>query len=203
METRTIDTGKAISYGWEAVKKNFWYFVGLAALVIIIEGIFNGDQDHQSLSFLSIFASSWLTAGYLTIVFHYYDNNGETLPMSQLFTQLKYFWKVLGASILLCLIICAGFFLLIVPGIYWALKYSMTINLIVDKDMDIIEAMKESANMTNGVKWPLFVFTLTCLGVVILGAICLGVGVFVATPIVWLATAYIYKNLLTTKSAGE
>ncbi len=200
MESRTIDTGKAISYGWEAVKKNFWYFVALAALTLIIQGIFEGDKDHQSLSFIGFIISAWLTAGYLKIVFHFYDHNGETIPLSQLFTQYKYFWKILGANILLCLIIGIGFALLIVPGMYWALKYSMTINLIVDKDMDIMEAMKESARMTNGIKWPLFGFMLTCLGVTILGLLCLGVGSLVAVPVVWLATAYIYRNLLVNST---
>lgn len=183
METRSVDTGKAINYGWESVKKNFWYFIALAGLVLIIEGIFNHDEKNQLFTSLSFFVAPLLTAGYLNILFHYYDNNEEKLPLSQLFTQTKYYFNILGANILLCLIIATGLLLLIVPGIYWSLKYSMTINLIVDKNMGILEAMKESSAMTEGVKLPLLMFMFACLGVFILGALCLGVGIFVAVPI--------------------
>lgn len=64
--------------------------------------------------------------------------------------------------------------------------------------MPIGEAMKKSAEMTKGIKWGLFGVGLTFLGVIILGAICLGVGLIWAIPVTWLGAAYLYRKLLNT-----
>lgn len=199
--TKRVEIGKAVGYGWDSIKKNFWYFVGIALMYSVITGITNSGDENQNWGLLGIFLSAWMTAGYLKLVISYYD--GKQLPFSDLFTQLKYFWRVLGATLLIGLIVIGGLILLIVPGIYWALRYSMTTNLIVDKDMGILEAMGESGKLTAGIKWRLLGFGFTMLGIIILGALCLGVGVLVAMPIIWLAQVYIYKNLLGKKEAKE
>ncbi len=195
MATKRVEIGKAFGYGWQGIKKNFWYFVVLAILVIGIKSIFSSEIN-PALGLVGIFVSAWLIAGYLKILFNYYDHDEKKLPLRKLFSQSKYIWSIAGGSILVGLIVAAGFILLIIPGIYWALKYSMTINLIVDKDMGVMEAMRQSAKMTSGVKMALLGFGIVSFGVFILGVICLGVGIFVATPIVWLASVYVYKKLL-------
>ena len=134
-----------------------------------------------------------MTSGYLKMMLSY--ESGKKLPFGDLFTQVKYFWRVLGATLLLGLIVVIGFFLLIVPGIYLALRFQFTLLLILDKDLGILEAMKQSSMLTNGKKMPLLGFDLTLLGVIILGAIVFGVGIFVAMPVVWLATVFVYHKL--------
>ena len=197
MKERNVETGKAFGYGWDSVKKDFWYWVGIALVVMVIQGISSDGKNNQGLGLLGLFLSAWMTCGYTKIILEYFD--GKKLDFSELFTQLKYFWRVLGATLLIALIVIGGLILLIVPGIYWGLKYLFTVNLIIDKDLSIGDAMAESAKMTDGIKWPLFGFGLTCLGAMILGAICLGVGVLVAMPVVWLASIYLYKNLAVGK----
>lgn len=198
--TKRVEIGKAIGYGWDSIKKDFWYFIGIVVMYLVITGITNGrDENQASWSLLGLFLSAWMTSGYMKLILSYYD--GKKLPFADLFTQIKYFWRVLGATLLIGLIFIGGLILLIVPGIYWALRYRFAINLIIDKDMGITEAMGESARLTKGVKWRLLGFGFVTLGVIILGVICLGIGVLVAIPIVWLADVYIYKNLLGQSSA--
>jgi len=192
---KQVETGSAISYGWESVKKNFWYFIGLAALYVAITSIpSTGKDDTAVLNFFGFIISAYLSAGMLHLVLSYID--GKTLPLSDLFTQTKYFWRVLGAMVLVFLIVAAGFILFIVPGIIWGLRYQFVLNLIVDKDMDISEAMHKSAELTKGVMWQLLVFNLAVAGVTILGALVLGVGILVAIPVTWLADVYVYRHLL-------
>jgi len=189
-----IDTGKAIGYGWASVKKDFWYFVGLALVVTIIGSIGNSWREHPShWNFINIFLSTWMLCGYTGIALSY--QAGKKLPFENLFTNLKPYWRVLGATLLLGVIFFVGFLLLIVPGVYFALKYQMTINLIIDKNMGIMDAMRASAKMTEGRKMSLLGFDFASLGVIILGAICLGFGVLIAMPIVWLAGIVVYRQL--------
>ncbi|MCX6808778.1 MAG: hypothetical protein NTW50_03885 [Candidatus Berkelbacteria bacterium] len=171
MSEKKVEIGKAIGYGWDSVKKDFWYWVGIALAVCVIEGIGSGGKGHEGLGILGIFLSAWMSSGYNKIILKYYD--GKKPEFVELFTQLKYFWRVLGAALLIGLIVMAGLVLLVVPGIFWGLKYMFTVILIIDKDLGIREAMAESAKMTAGIKFPLFGFCLASLGVMILGAIVL------------------------------
>ena len=193
MTEEKVNIGKAIGYGWDSLKKDFWYWIGITVVVCVIEGIGNGGKGREAMGLLGIFLSAWMTCGYTKILLNYYG--GKKSEFVDLFTQLKYFWRVLGATLLIGLIVIGGLILFIVPGIYWGLKFMFTVILIIDKDLGISEAMQESAKMTDSIKLPLFGFCLTAIGVMILGAIALGVGILVAMPVVWLATIYLYKNL--------
>ncbi|MEI6498861.1 MAG: DUF975 family protein [bacterium] len=197
MNSKRIHIGKAFSYAWESVKNNFWYFVGLALIVGVIESVgnivYSGGKNSWGL--LGILLSPWITAGYLYILLSFYKS--KKAPLDKVFVQGKYYLRALLATIWLMLIIGLGFVLFIIPGIYLALKYQFVLNLIVDKNIGVSEAMKESARMTEGVKMRLFVFDLACIGITIVGVLCFGVGLLVTMPIAWLAEIYIYKKLLT------
>jgi len=186
---------KAVSFGWEGIKKNFWYFVGITFLYLIISSASSIiDRDNEGIRIIDLILSAWVTAGFVKILLDYHANKKD--PVSTLFTQTKYFWRMLGATILLGLIIVVGLIFFIIPGIYLALRYQFTINFIVDKDMGIFEAMGESARITSGQKWQLLLFNLAQLGIIILGAMIFGVGIFIAIPIVYLADIHVYKQLL-------
>ena len=194
METKKVETGLAFLYGWSEVKKNFWYFVGLAVIVMIIESIGSGYKVNNTyFNFLGLFLSAWMTCGYTKIVLDYFG--GTKRPVQDVFTQFKYYWRILAANILISVMVGLGFFFFIVPGIYLALRFMFVIPLIIDKNLNIGEAMKQSTELTKGIKMSLLGFGLTALGVIILGAIVFGVGVFVAMPVVWLAYISLYKKL--------
>lgn len=191
----------AISYGWASVKKDFWYFVGIAAVSTILGSAASNAKDQRFFFWLvGLCITSWMTAGYWTIVLNY--QAGKKLPFSTLFKQFNSILSIIGASILVGIIVAVGFFLLIVPGIYFALKYQFVNQLIIDKKLGILEAMKESARITKGKRMSLLGFDCMCFLVILLGVIALGVGVFVAMPVVWLAEADIYRKLVNAAPAA-
>lgn len=112
-----------------------------------------------------------------------------------IFTQWKYFWRYLGASILYGLIVIGGLIILVVPGIIWAIKYSYYSYAIVDKDMGIMESLRESGKITMGHKGQLFWFKIVLFLVQLLGVIALGVGYLVSCPVSVLADGWVYKRL--------
>ncbi len=192
---KQVEIGKAIGFGWDGIKKDFWYFVGLSVVYIILNSIGSREiNDRVSINFIGLIVGPWLAAGLMRISLDYYG--GKKLPFEALFTQFKYFWRIFGAQILVGLIVVGGLILLIIPGIYWALKYQFVPNIIVDKNLGILEAMQKSGEITKDIKLQLFLFDLTLLGVMILGGLALGVGILVAFPIVWLANVYVYKKLV-------
>jgi len=199
-----IDIKKAVGYGWDSIKKDFWYFVAIALIYETISA-FPSFIKNESISSFVAFAVMLLTilmiAGQLKISLEYYK--GNKIAIENILTQTKYFWRIVGASILIALIVMGGFLLLIVPGIYWALKYQFALNLIVDKDLSISEAMTKSGEITKGVKLRLLWFDIITGLVSLLGLIAFGIGILVALPVVWLAEIHVYKQLLAENNSKE
>jgi uncharacterized membrane protein len=71
-------------------------------------------------------------------------------------TGLKFVWRYLGYSIVFGLLIIGGFILLIVPGLIVIRRYLLAGYFLVDKDLSIGEAMKQSAELSkqySGAVW--------------------------------------------------
>lgn len=195
MSQSLISTGPSISFGWETVKKNFWYFVGVAVVSTIISSLGSESSDNNSWDLVGLLATTWMTCG--TTWIYLQMRRGTRLPFSKLFTSVESFLPVLGASLLYYLIVFVGLIFLIVPGIYFGIKYQFTVPLIIDKKLGVFEAMRHSAAMTQGRKMSIFGFDLVMIGVVLLGVLCLGVGIFVAIPVAGLASIDLYEKLQT------
>lgn len=197
--TTAINGNEAISYGWTSVKKDFWYFVALSVIVMIISSIGSSNNSNSFWKLIGFVLSILTTCGQLTIMLSYLD--GKKLPLSKLVTSTQQFWRVLGASLLLAVVVIGGLILLIVPGVYFGLKYQFVLNLIIDKKLGIGAAFRESSRITKGRMMSLLGFNFLCFFVTLLGVLCLGVGVIVALPVVSLADVFIYRHLQKTAPA--
>jgi hypothetical protein len=70
--------------------------------------------------------------------------------LSEIFTDFSTIVRLAIASFVLSFIVIIGFILLIVPGVYFALRFQLFGFLIVDKGLGPIEALKESWRLTEG-----------------------------------------------------
>lgn len=109
--------------------------------------------------------------------------------------KLKKAVRFIWASILLGLLIVLGFIFLIVPGIYFALKYQFVNYFIVDKDVGVREAFSLSGRATKRNKWRLMGLSILSCVTVLLGFLSLLYGLLVAIPVVMIAHAYSYHVL--------
>ncbi len=80
-----------------------------------------------------------------------YDTGTRTVRT--LFSPVRMVIKVLLANILAVSIMCVGFILLVVPGVYLITKFSLASYFIIEKDAGIIESLKLSYRATTGVFW--------------------------------------------------
>ena len=110
-------------------------------------------------------------------------------------------FKYIVASILYGLLLAVGFILLIVPGIYFGLKYQFYGYFIVTKNAGILESLKLSAEATKGVKLQLLGYCLVAFLIVIAGVLALGVGLLVAIPVATLGYVYIFNKLKSHMNA--
>ncbi len=195
---------EAIKFGWNIAKRELRFFFGLTVILILVNFIQNVlAKDAKNLSFLFSLAfliliflvGLILQLGLIKISLNFVDNKKSRLI--DLFTTHRPVFKFLTTSILYGFIVFAGFILLVIPGIIWAVKFQFFSYLIVDKEMGPIEALKKSSQITKGVKLNLLVFSLLLAGINILGVLALGIGLILTIPITMIATAYVYRKLLS------
>ena len=203
MSEKKFSKEAAIKFGWNRMKDNLGFFIIYLILLFIIEAFFGffASAFTELLPSLSIlFNLGFWVVSVVSSIFvikiglKLYENE-QLGSYDFLSFSSSLFFKFLLGYVLYTLLAVVGFLLVIVPGIYLAIKYQYVQYLIVDKNMDVIEAFKESGKMTNGHKWNLLLLLLLFLMITILGVMALGVGLLVAAPIVMIAQAYVYKKL--------
>jgi len=78
-----------------------------------------------------------------------------------------------------------GFLLLILPGIYLSIAYVFTLPLIVDKEMDIWDAMETSRKAVTKHWFKVFGLFILLSLIMALGALALGIGLIWAVPLLF------------------
>lgn len=119
-----------------ATDYSFWFFLSslLQALVSLMVS-------------LSIFA-------YIKIYNHREDDH---IPVSDVWAEVRrYLLPAIGVSILYGISVAIGFFLLLIPGIYMAVRFSMALPAVAFKNLGSLEALSYSSNLTREYWWRTF-----------------------------------------------
>lgn len=203
MTAEKFSISEAIHFGWNTMKSNLGFFIGLLILVFLFSSLSSiiAAKATEANIFLGIIfyiadfsLSIIISIGLVKIALRFCDN--EKGRFADIFSQYPLFPQYLVGSILYGLIVFAGTILLIIPGIIWGIQFCFYDYFIVDKGLGPIEALKRSSAITRGVKWDLFVFFLILSGINLLGALCLLIGLFVTIPTTMVALAFVYRKLM-------
>jgi uncharacterized membrane protein len=106
------------------------------------------------------------------------------------------------AYLISSILICLGFVCLIVPGIILAIMWIFTYAIIGETGLGFWEAMRESARLTEGCRWRLFLLCLACIPILLLGLLVCFLGLFVAVPVCFTAFGLAYRFLQAKKGAA-
>ncbi len=198
-QEKTVSISGALRTGWREFKKHGWFLVGAFLASIMASLIIGSVSDSRNVgieiigNLASAGISILISIAWTTIALK--AARGQEVVWKDLVSNYKLFWKYTGASILYALIVMGGLILLIIPGIIWALKYKMFSYLIIDKNMGIMEAFRESARLTKGNRWSLLGFIIVGGLINIAGLLVIGIGFLITAPIIMIATAQVYLYL--------
>lgn len=201
---KSFNISDAISFGWDKVKAHLGFFV-LAFLIIGAVSVLlnfgtNYFKEEQPLissliQLVSVVVNLLLSIGILKVGLDI--SEGKEPQFSEIFSQTSYLIPYLIASIIVEVVVGIGFLLLIVPGVILMLKFMFCGYFIVDKDSGIMESLKHSSTITDGVKWKLLLFVLVLAVINGIGALLLGIGLLITAPLGLMATIWVYKQLLS------
>ena len=175
-------TGHWIGAGWDVVKEDMGTFFLLALVFSVLNS-----------------ALPLILQGPLFIGFHIFCIKkllGRRTEFADLFKGFNFFVPALVASLLIGLFTFAGSLLCIIPGLVIGAMYKFTYLFILDKRMDFWQAMQASHAIVKQDYFGFTMFLLAMIGIIILGAICLVVGVFVAIPVTIAAITVAYREIV-------
>jgi uncharacterized membrane protein len=127
---------------------------------------------------------------------------GEKFDVADVFTAFNNnYLQVILANLLTMAIVIAGIILLIIPGIIFACKLAFVPYLVMDKEMEAIDAVKTSWSMTKGHTLTIFLMGLLAIPIVLIGLLMLIVGIIPAA--IWIEGAFAAIYLAADKKLNN
>jgi uncharacterized membrane protein len=202
---KLIEPGAIVRFGWDTFKKRPGFLIGMTLVIVILSTIVSnlgGDIEHaQGVAlvfslialFVGLVVQVFIKMGAIRIALKVNDDVAAA-QLSDLWAP-DMFWHYLLASLAVGIMVAIGFVLLIVPGVYLALRFLFVPYLVVDRRLGVSAALKESSRMTDGRKWRLLGLVLVLVLLNIVGALLLVVGLLVTIPVTMIGLAHAYRTL--------
>jgi len=124
-----------------------------------------------------------LIAGVIMLAIKY--SRDESIEFKSIFGYYHLTGKLSLAAIMIYIMTIIGFILLIVPGIYLSIAYIFTLPLIVDKGMDVWEAMELSRKTVTKHWFKVFGLMFILSVAMLLGTLVFGIGLIWAVPLMF------------------
>ncbi len=200
--TRSFSIEKAISFGWNKFKEDPWFLVYLFLIVFLINIVIGGigiilenvsDIAVSIFNLIGMVVGIFISLGLIKIILSIYDNGKKNL--SDIFSQTDILIRAIGAYIVFSIAVGIGLLLLVIPGIYIAIRLFFFDYFLVDQRQGAIEALKSSWNMTKGNVFQIFCFIVLLILINLLGALALMVGLLVTAPVSGIAMAFAYRKM--------
>jgi hypothetical protein len=200
VQERLIVPTEELRFGWRKAVANLrpWLWLcGIGAFLAIVQNALsrpgNGAPGRPLLALCIEALQVAVTLASFRVALRLADDRpaGELNPKE----LLAGYFPFLLTHILVALIAIGGMVLLVVPGVIWAVTYGFAPFLCAAENDEPIEALRESRRLTKGHRGSLFVFGLLCVGTNILGALALGIGLFVTIPTTVIASAHVLRRL--------
>jgi hypothetical protein len=178
---------------WELLKKDFTALIGVSLVFSLLFLVLLYAQK-QGLFFLSPLFNGALSGG---LAYYFLMKiRGQPATISDAFSGFKKpFVTLVVASLVVSVLVTVGLICLILPGIYLAVAYSFTYILAVDKGIGFWESMEKSRRIVTRNWWRMLGLLLLSIPFILLGIAALGIGIFVAIPLITGAFVYAYEDL--------
>ncbi|MGM0482758.1 MAG: hypothetical protein ACQEP6_02755 [Patescibacteria group bacterium] len=170
-------------------------FVILTALGMMGSILFEEESGGLSLWGFGIFImGSWLTLGIHRVFLEL--SSGTPTSVKRVFSQgVMAVLYLVVAGIFYGIIATLGFILLIIPGLFIAIKFYFYDILIADKQLGPIEALKRSWAMTAGHWFQLFGLLILVILLNFAGMLALGIGLLITVPVSAMVMICAYRYL--------
>ena len=185
---------------WQSLRAQIWVLAGLVIGYTIISLLLTCTMPYVSypgraaLGLANTFFTLIFARGYLKNLFQALD--GEEPQFSAYGQMSRKVFALLFAYILYTVIVALGLVLLIVPGVYVGLRWVFAPQIIVEENAGALSSLRRSWEITRGTTGQVFKLVLAGCGIMLLGHLAFGIGIFLAIPLVHLMMCAAYRRLI-------
>ena len=120
---------------------------------------------------------------------------GENAGVGTLFSPFSFFLPSFGLVILKRIAESIAYFFLVIPGVFLSLAFSFSFFLVGDERKGPIQALKESFELTKGLRWKIMAIFSLCSLINIAGFLAIGIGFLFTFPLSFLSLATFYNRV--------
>lgn len=219
--TRSINLQALLSSSYQLFREHIQFLLGLVAMLLVlavIPGIyydlyFSGIEDFENFDLSTIFMNDnevtlkqrmiavslqlleWIVEIGVLAVFLKLVDQKET-AVGDIFKNWDKVFAYVVATILYGIVVVIGLILLIVPGIFFALRLQFYAFLIIDKGLNPFEALSESYNLTRGFTFDLLILIVIQFFIGLFGLLFFIVGIIPAMGFLYVINAMVYRSLV-------
>ncbi len=204
-EGYAFNMGDYISRGWRIFKSNLALMVVYTIILSVISSLVGtidvnlgggGESVRPAgVSFLfNILVAPPLWAGLYVGAFK--GLNNQSLELGDFLKGFQFFAPLVLAQLIINIFILIGSIFCLIPGIYFAIAYLLTMLLILDRRMSFWDAMETSRKIVTKQWFSWFVFGLL-MGVINIGGViaCI-VGIFFTIPLTYCMWVAAYEDVV-------
>ncbi len=204
---RPVRVAAVLKRAFQNIRAPFWLLVGLAFLTLLLEapgsiaGLVLGDASAAAafgLQTIFLLYAFLVLAPFSTGLAwaHLRVSRSKTPKFGDWLEGWRIWPQAVGTAVLAWLAVMAGLLLLILPGIYVAVRLTFTTYALLDERQGPVAALRRSWELTRGRFWSLFGLGILSFLIVLAGLLVLVLGVLVSITWIGQAVAVYYQALV-------
>lgn len=204
MEQRSIDLVPLFKFSFSQFKKYASFVIGamltyyvlaiLPQIYFVLNAPENPTTKSQIVQIILMMVQVFLSLGFTKIILLLAQN--KFVEVADMFNNFRLFLSYFVASFLYGMGIFVGLFLLVIPGIFIAIRLQFYPYFIIEQGDASIKALQKSYYLSQNLTVELLLLGITVVALNILGVLFMGIGIVFTYPITTLATAVVYKSLI-------
>jgi hypothetical protein len=204
--TLTPSIGGSFSFAWKKMFDKFIYLLVIIIITGLVQGPIQSTYKADSFHFWMIpVISLGIAWGLLLVPVIKYGEKylflkamrEEEIDIKDLFRGFSgQYINIILSNLITFALVALGFVMLIIPGIIVACRLAFVPYIVMDQNLDPMQAVEKSWQMTRGHGWEIFFMAIISFFLFIGGIICLIAGVFIS--IMWMHAAFasLYQAVL-------
>lgn len=190
---------ESLKFGWQKTKEHSFVLFEVILTLFALHVVQAIIERSLANTAIGVLASLAITVAYIVLgtgllVITLKIAKGEKPEYREIVPPAHLVWLVFLASLLVGVLTFAGLILLIIPGIYFALRFSM-VRYAVIEGVGVMESFERSTTLTDGQKWQLLGLAAVVILINIVGILLFVVGLLVTIPVTMIAFAHVYLKL--------
>jgi uncharacterized membrane protein len=203
MSKLDIDIVPLFKYAYEVYRKYASFVIGVMVTYFIlglVPQLFlyvhtpeDPTTDLEIFSFIAMIVRVFLSLGFTKIMLYLIDN--RPVEITDLVNNGRILLSYIAAYFIYFIVVGIGLVLLIIPGIYLAVRLQFYPYYIIENHDASIVAFQKSWYATEGFIIELVAFGACVLILNFIGALFFGIGLIFTYPLTTMATAALYQSL--------